>query len=243
MDLRRSTRFCVQDALQLLLDGNGSDIDELESDEDDFFDDLDKSSNEIGNGGFEDEVNEPDSSERTYEQESSDNECDESDAEEIGENVSCSSKQQPPTSMKKHIFRWRSRDIPSSPQFFVHRIVTQLMTPFEYFKLSWTEELNELIAEQTNLYSVQKTGKSVKTSSDEIKKYIGMHLRMGIVHLPSYRMCWSSSMRYSPLADVMPLKRFEAATVKCRSPGHVKCRSRWQPLAFLWEGHAVQSIP
>ena len=26
---------------------------------------------------------------------------------------------------------------------------------------------------------------------------------------------------------------FIAETVKCRSPGHVKCRSRWQPLAFL----------
>ena len=83
------------------------------------------------------------------------------------------------------------------------------MTPFEYFMLFWTEELNDLIAEQTNLYSVQKTGKSIKTTSHEIKQYIGMHLRMGIVHLPSYRMYWSSSMRYSPVADTMPLKRFE----------------------------------
>ena len=35
MDLRGSKRFCVQDALDLLLDGNESEIGELDSDDDD----------------------------------------------------------------------------------------------------------------------------------------------------------------------------------------------------------------
>ncbi len=76
----------------------------------------------------------------------------------------------------------------------------------------WNDDLNELIADQSNLYSVQKTGKSIKTDCEEISTYIGMHLRMGIVQLPSYRMYWSRSMKCPPIADVVSIKRFD--TVK-----------------------------
>ena len=171
MDLRRSTRFCVEDALKLLLDGNGPDIDELESD-DDYLGYFDRNTNEIDDRGFDnDEISEPGPVERGYEQDSSGNECDESETEETGKNIFCSSKEQPLIPMKSHTFRWRSRDIVSSTYVFLHKEenVTQLMTPFEYFMFFWTEELNDLIAEQTNLYSVQKTGKSIKTTSHEIK--------------------------------------------------------------------------
>ena len=106
MDLRRSTRFCVQDALKLLLDGNGSDIDELESDDDDYVGDFDRNTNEIDDTGFDnDEISEPRPVERGYEQDSSDNECDESETEETGKNVFCSNKEQPLIPMKSHTFR------------------------------------------------------------------------------------------------------------------------------------------
>ena len=93
MDLRRSTRFCVQDAFKLLLDGNGSDIDELESDDDDYLGDFDRNTNEIDDRGFDnDGISEPGPVERGYEQDSSDNECDKKETEKTGKNIFCSSK-------------------------------------------------------------------------------------------------------------------------------------------------------
>ena len=66
-----------------------------------------------------------------------------------------------------------------------------------------------MIAEETNRYSVHKTGDSIKTDKGEIQKYVGIHLRMGVVQLPSYRMYWSQNIRCPQIADVMPLKRFD----------------------------------
>ena len=112
---------------------------------------------------------------------------------------------------KKHIFRWRKRDIPPITRDFVphEENSTSIKTPFEYFKFFWTDDVNKKIAEQTNLYSVQKTGSSIKTDHHEIEKYIGMHLRMGVIQLPSYRMYWSNTMRYPAMACAMPLKKFD----------------------------------
>ena len=36
-----------------------------------------------------------------------------------------------------------------------------------------------------------------------------MHVLMGVVNLPSYTNYWSTKLRYPPIADVMPRKRFE----------------------------------
>ena len=83
------------------------------------------------------------------------------------------------------------------------------MTPLDYFRLFWTEELSDLIADNTNLYSTQKSGISVNTNRKEIEQFIGMHMKMGIVTLPSYALYWSNKLRYPPIADSMPLKSFE----------------------------------
>ena len=71
------------------------------------------------------------------------------------------------------------------------------------------EDVLERIVEMTNLYSVQKTGNSVKTTADKITTYIGMHILMGIVPFPSYRHYWSKDLRYAQVADAMSLNRFE----------------------------------
>ena len=76
-------------------------------------------------------------------------------------------------------------------------------TPLEYFKMFFPESLLRMIVNNTNLYSVQKNTKSVKTSIEEIKTYIGMKILMGIIKLPSYRNYWSGALRYPAIADVM----------------------------------------
>ena len=80
----------------------------------------------------------------------------------------------------------------------------------EYFKMFWTDDLTNLIVDNTNLYSIEQTGKSINTTKMEIEKFIGMHMKMGIIDLPSYILYWSNEMRYPAIADIMPLKRFQS---------------------------------
>ena len=42
-----------------------------------------------------------------------------------------------------------------------------------------------------------------------MEQFLGMHIVMGIIELPSYAMYWSQKLRYPPVADQMPLKRYE----------------------------------
>ena len=108
-------------------------------------------------------------------------------------------------------YRWRHRDIPKcqSEFHFLEEQDAQEKSPLDYFKLLWTDELTNLVVEQTNLYSTQQSGNCVNTSKDEMEQFIGMHIKMGIVQLPSYVSYWSQEMRYSPVADVMPRGRFQ----------------------------------
>ena len=83
-------------------------------------------------------------------------------------------------------------------------------TPLNYFKLFWNDELNELLSEQTNLYSFQKKSKSINSTPGEIEQFIGIHMFMSIINLPAFYMYWASETRYSTVADVMPIARYKA---------------------------------
>ena len=50
----------------------------------------------------------------------------------------------------------------------------------------WKDSLHELLAEQTKLYSMQKTDKSINTNKNEIKQFIGIQIYVSIIALPAY---------------------------------------------------------
>lgn len=85
----------------------------------------------------------------------------------------------------------------------------QLSSPCSYFTRFFDEELFQLIAEQTNLYSCQLRGTSINTNPDEVRSFIGMKLVMGIVKMPSVDDYWSEGTRYQKIANVMSVKRFQ----------------------------------
>ena len=94
------------------------------------------------------------------------------------------------TEDKKHVYRWQKRDVPQGNQQFTGEFSpppVEKKTPLKYFTMFFPESLLRMIVDNTNLYSVQKNTKSVKTSVEEIKTYIGMQILMGIIKLPSYR--------------------------------------------------------
>ena len=128
-------RINFDDALKFITNGDQSDIDDLSSDEEMDSDDI----------GFE-----PDNDEEGLD-ENIEEENDQTAEDSIAPAI-------PPSPSKQHVFRWRKKDIPiTHGNFTMHQQENvAVKSPVEYFKLFWTDELNELIADQTNLYSTQK---------------------------------------------------------------------------------------
>ena len=114
------------------------------------------------------------------------------------------------TPSKKHKFRWRKKDTLVKSYNFVQPFTEPPfpeMTP--YFRKFVADEIITDVVEQTNLYSYQKKQKNIMTTEEEIRLLIGVMIKMGIVSLPSYKCYWSQQLRYSPVADVMSLNRFQ----------------------------------
>ncbi len=55
--------------------------------------------------------------------------------------------------------------------------------------------MTQQLVEQTNLYSVQKTGRNIGTSKNEMEQFIGIQMKMGIVKMPRYQSYWAAETR------------------------------------------------
>ena len=65
------------------------------------------------------------------------------------------------------------------------------------------------IVENTNLYLVEKRGKSINIDSVEVKTFLDMQVLVGIRQILQYDTYWSQELRYLLLSDAMSLKRYE----------------------------------
>ena len=85
------------------------------------------------------------------------------------------------------------------------------LTPLNYFQMFWNKDLNklDLIAEQNNMYSTQKDGKSRATTEDEIKQFVGIQMLMSLFDLPSYMMYQARETWYPPIVDVMSINSYK----------------------------------
>ena len=88
------------------------------------------------------------------------------------------------------VYWWRKHDTPMADCTF-QRTFTELpeeeLTPLQYFKFFFKDEILNAIVENTNLCSVKKSGTSVNTNKDKISSFIGIHILIGIVQLPKLR--------------------------------------------------------
>ncbi|XP_054602416.1 piggyBac transposable element-derived protein 2-like [Nothobranchius furzeri] len=84
-----------------------------------------------------------------------------------------------------------------------------LQSPFQYFKMLFTDEMIDHIANHTNLYSAQELGDTIKTSPKEIEDFLSILLFMGVFNFPSLEDYWHHESRFSVIADIMPKKRFQ----------------------------------
>lgn len=78
-----------------------------------------------------------------------------------------------------------------------------------HFYKFFSPDIITYIVEQTNIYSVQQTGKSMQLTDEAFRDFLAIHIIMGIVNMPSYVDYWSGNLRYGLVADLMSLKRYQ----------------------------------
>ena len=181
MTSKRSKGINAANALDLVLEGD-SDLSDLTDDDDDDNEDVDEQSLHTScASGSQDPKKNP---EPIVDEEDSENE----EPEESANADQAAANKTADEDRPIHVYRWRRKDIPlTNAQFQNVRLdITNEMTPLGYFKLFWPDDLTDLVVEQTNLYSTQMTGRSINTNKDEMEQFLGMHMKMGIVYMPSY---------------------------------------------------------
>ena len=125
------------------------------------------------------------------------------------------SDKKPSNKNEKRVYRWRKKEPTVFDTSFKEKEFNPptenaaKMTSLQYLKLFCDNNILEHIAHHTNLYSVQQSGKSVKTNAKEIEVFFGTQMTMAIVKTSQYKMHWSSEFRYEPVVLAMTLKQCE----------------------------------
>ena len=93
--------------------------------------------------------------------------------------------------------------------------VTISESPLEIFELFFSDDLVELVVEESNRYSREVMGderyaKWRKITADEIKALLGFSILMGIVELPSLDDYWKRNplLHYAPISERISHDRF-----------------------------------
>ena len=113
-------------------------------------------------------------------------------------------------------YRWRADRAPPnqmSSKFKgdLHVDSRGLENPIDFFKAFFDDDMTQLIADQTNLNSVQcdLVKGSIGTTKSEIERLLSVFLKMCIVQMPRYPMYWEAATRYTPIADLISRDRFK----------------------------------
>ena len=112
-----------------------------------------------------------------------------------------------------------------------------LDTPAQYFIKYLTPELLQTFSKEKNKYYCRTTGQSLRTTSQEVQKVVGISILMANLKFPTQRMYWYHVTRIERIASAMPVNRFQKI---CNSihvnsaadAGHGDCNKFWkiQPL-------------
>ncbi|KAG5880105.1 hypothetical protein JTB14_011608 [Gonioctena quinquepunctata] len=87
---------------------------------------------------------------------------------------------------------------------FIPEIV-DLKSPLYFFSQYFTQELFEIMAENTNLYAVQQATRFLHTTVEEMKTFVGIHILMGNLHYPRIKCYWNSKLQIPNIANSMPV--------------------------------------
>ena len=112
-------------------------------------------------------------------------------------------------------FRWRNKTFsPLTDTEWKDTLLVdefwETKTPLEYFYSIFEEELFGHICTQSNIYALQKDGTEIGLTVSDIKTYVGILLKMGILHPPYYRYFWRNSSSNPSISNAMGRQRFDS---------------------------------
>ncbi|XP_053600445.1 piggyBac transposable element-derived protein 3-like [Plodia interpunctella] len=198
---RSRTVLRDEDILNILQDGNESDIDELNDDVFDpniFGDILDNQSQD----SLEELNNDPSSSYSIFQQ-------------PPASQQSSSSSQTTPTVPRPEAIVssgrsgiWRQVPFCDKSHEYSQPPSGPVQLPQHYFENYFNHDFFEMASTCTNQYYMRKTGQELKTNAQEIASLLGIHLIMGVIPYPRLPMYWKLNVRLPLIADSMSRDRF-----------------------------------
>lgn len=103
---------------------------------------------------------------------------------------------------------WKKIDyVDKTHNFSGHPQPNKVRSPLEYYNDYFNNGFYERMALCTNLYYLRKTGRLLNTSKPEMKKFIGIHLLMGILSYPRIAMYWRRSIKIDIIISAMTRDR------------------------------------
>ncbi|CAH1965230.1 unnamed protein product [Acanthoscelides obtectus] len=106
-------------------------------------------------------------------------------------------------------YRHKEEFYPSVVREFVQEEINRsVKEPMQYFCKYLDDDFFENIAHFSNIREVKTTGKSLGTSSAEIKRFFGCSMLMGIYNLPRIKMYWGVQTRVPIISEKMSRNRF-----------------------------------
>lgn len=224
-------KHIVEDALKKIMDGNSSDMEQLGEDEEEEEEKWTPTTKTGENPHSSDDEEEEDPDSCDDEEEENPDSCDDEeeenpDSSDDDESPGVTEEEEDTTKprdttlkqsargkVKRKVYRWKRKQFEPPSVEFVECVEEDSeerldWTPYMYFKDFVTDKMLQEIAEETNLYSVQKNGKSVCTNAQEIEQILGMYMHMGLVQMPNIRAYWEMETRYPAVCDVMSRGRF-----------------------------------
>ncbi|CAH2087871.1 unnamed protein product [Euphydryas editha] len=86
----------------------------------------------------------------------------------------------------------------------------ELDTPIQFFLHLFPKEIMHFIAEQTNLYIIQKNpNQTFSVTESDIQKFIGIVFRMSLIKLPRVSSHWNTNIRTPTIYETIPNYKFE----------------------------------
>lgn len=85
-----------------------------------------------------------------------------------------------------------------------------LTTPYDFFKYFFTDDVADLVIEESNRYCTQKwPEKQRELSKTELNQYIGICTMMSVIHMPNLRMYWAPITGNDLIKETMSFNKFE----------------------------------
>lgn len=103
---------------------------------------------------------------------------------------------------------WKQVPFQDSPHDYPSLPVSTVRTPIEYFSDYFDRGFFEEISRCTNLYHLRKTGRELKTTAVDIAKVFSIHIIIGCIHYPRIPMYWRAGLKLEVISKQMARDQF-----------------------------------